>query len=137
MPRRRAWYATPCAWLPAEQAITPRFFSSALSEESLLNAPRSLNDAVNWWFSNLSQTSAPVISESVRECRNGVRMTCPSIVCAAFSMSCSVTMRSHPHTPYRHTFTPHTFTPSHPIPSNPHTPYLHTFTPSHLHTLIA
>ena len=24
MPRRRAWYATPCAWLPADAATTPR-----------------------------------------------------------------------------------------------------------------
>ena len=33
----------------------------ASSDSSLLSAPRSLNDAVNWWFSNLRKTSAPVM----------------------------------------------------------------------------
>jgi hypothetical protein len=61
--------------LPAEHAITPFFALAASSETSLFNAPRSLKDAVNWWFSNLRYTSAPVISESVRECRNGVSIT--------------------------------------------------------------
>ena len=47
MPSRRAWCATPCAWLPAETAITPCVRSSCVSCRSVFSAPRSLNDAVN------------------------------------------------------------------------------------------
>ena len=36
MPSRRAASATPCAWLPADDAITPRARSSGPSEASLL-----------------------------------------------------------------------------------------------------
>ncbi len=72
--------------------MTPRLRSSGVSEASLLNAPRSLNDAVNWWFSNLRCTSAPVICESVRECRNGVSITWPRMTSAAASMSFRVTV---------------------------------------------
>jgi hypothetical protein len=36
MPSRRAWWATPWAWLPADMAITPRPRASSGSRESLL-----------------------------------------------------------------------------------------------------
>ncbi len=86
-PRRAAWYATPWAWLPALIAITPRRKEAASSVSSLLSAPRSLNEAVNCRFSNLSQTSAPVSRDSVRLCRQGVRSTAPAMRRAAARMS--------------------------------------------------
>ncbi len=91
MPRRAAWYATACAWLPALIAITPRPRSSADSESSLLSAPRSLKEAVNCRFSNLRNTSAPVSADSVRLCTNGVRSTAPEMRAAAARMSVSET----------------------------------------------
>jgi hypothetical protein len=72
IPIRSAWYATACAWLPAETASTPLARSAGVSCAILLSAPRSLNDAVNCRFSNLRKTSQPQIAESVRECRHGV-----------------------------------------------------------------
>ena len=47
--------------------------------EQLVRAPRSLNDAVNWKFSNFTHTSAPVMSDSVRGRAVGVRSTDPAI----------------------------------------------------------
>src|SRR5213596_2086650 len=70
--------------------MTPLARWAASSEASLLRAPRSLNEAVNWWFSNLRNTCAPVISESVREDRHGVSITCPWMVAAAAWTSLSV-----------------------------------------------
>ena len=60
-------------------AMTPRLRSASASVSSLFSAPRSLNEAVNCRFSNLSQTSAPVSSDSVRLCRQGVRSTAPAM----------------------------------------------------------
>src|SRR4051794_15935217 len=48
-----------------------------------LRAPRSLNDPVNWRFSNFRATSAPVISESVADRVSGVTGTAPAIAAAA------------------------------------------------------
>ena len=42
--RWEAASATPCAWLPAEEQMTPRASCSADSEAILLYAPRSLNE---------------------------------------------------------------------------------------------
>ena len=61
--------------------------SSGVSAFSLLSAPRSLNDAVNCRFSNLSQTSAPTMSDSVRECTNGVSSTSPAMLSRAARMA--------------------------------------------------
>ena len=77
IPIRSAWYATACAWLPAETASTPLARSAGVSCAILLSAPRSLNDAVNCRFSNLRKTSQPQIAESVRECRHGVSPISP------------------------------------------------------------
>ena len=77
MPMRCAWYATACAWLPAETASTPPARSAAVSCAILLNAPRSLNDAVNCRFSNFRNTSQPQMAERVRDSRQGVSPISP------------------------------------------------------------
>ena len=53
MPSLVAERATPCAWLPAEQAITPFAASSGESLRILLKAPRILNEPVFCRFSDL------------------------------------------------------------------------------------
>ena len=87
MPMRWAWYATAWAWLPAETASTPPARSAAVSCAILLNAPRSLNDAVNCRFSNFRNTSQPQIAERVRDSRQGVSPISPRSRAAARSMS--------------------------------------------------
>src|SRR5690606_19164961 len=57
--------------------MTPWARSCGLSASMRLSAPRSLKDAVNCRFSNFSHTSAPRMSDNVRECVNGVLCTCP------------------------------------------------------------
>ena len=57
-PRRAAWWATPCAWLPALMATTPLQVARS-SVASLLHAPRSLKLAVNCRFSNFRYNCAP------------------------------------------------------------------------------
>jgi len=42
---------------------------------------------VNCWFSNLSQTSAPISRESVRPGKHGVRCTASAMLSAARRMS--------------------------------------------------
>ena len=56
-----------------------------------LRAPRSLNEAVNCWFSNLSQILQPRMSESVRLQSQSVSTMAPVTRCRAASMSASVT----------------------------------------------
>jgi hypothetical protein len=70
-------------------AITPRSRSAALSCASLLQAPRSLNEAVNCRFSNLRNTCAPVSSVRVREATQGVRSSWLCKRAAAASICCS------------------------------------------------
>ena len=70
-------------------AITPRAPLLATGATSLLQAPRSLNEAVNCRFSNLRKTCAPMISDSVRDSTQGVSSTCPRRRAAARSMSSS------------------------------------------------
>ena len=57
-PQARAW-----AWLPAEIPITPRAFSSGLSEASLFSTPRALNEPVFWKSSAFSQMLSPRVCE--------------------------------------------------------------------------
>src|SRR5277367_3674818 len=76
-------------------AITPPARSASVRLSSLFSAPRSLNEAVNCRFSNFSQTSQPAMADRVRDCRIGVRITCPSIAAAACWMSFSVTELSN------------------------------------------
>ena len=54
--------ATPCAWLPADAAITPFSRSSGVKEATLLYAPLSLKEPVRCKFSNFSHTSQPATS---------------------------------------------------------------------------
>ena len=89
IPSAAAPQASACAWLPAEIPITPRAFSSALSEASLLRTPRALKEPVFWKSSAFSQTCSP----SVREEKVGVRWTRPRIRSAAASTS----SRAHRH----------------------------------------
>src|SRR5258707_2798190 len=72
-------------------AITPRFFSSSVSCNSVFSAPRSLNEAVNCRFSNFTQTSALAMRERVSLRRHGVRTTAPLMRSAACRTSSSVT----------------------------------------------
>ena len=46
IPSIRAARATPCAWLPADAATTPRARSESESRESRTNAPRILKEPV-------------------------------------------------------------------------------------------
>ena len=83
-------------------ATTPRARSASDSCTSLLQAPRSLKEAVNWWFSNFRNTSTPVICDSVREGMQGVSCTCPCRRRAACSTSLASIMGGivrlpHPH----------------------------------------
>ena len=50
---------------------------SATVDAACCSAPRSLNEAVNCRFSNLRNTCAPMISDSVRDSTQGVSSTCP------------------------------------------------------------
>ena len=80
-PQASAW-----AWLPAEIPITPRSFSSGVSDESLLRTPRALKEPVFWNSSAFRYVCAP----SVRELNVGVRWTRPRIRSAACSTSSRV-----------------------------------------------
>src|ERR1700682_2384232 len=60
------------------------------------SAPRSLKEAVNCMFSNLSQTSAPVSSDNVRDSANGVRATWPRMASAAARILESVIVKRDP-----------------------------------------
>ncbi len=51
--------ATPCAWLPAEAAITPRSRAAGDSCAILLYAPRSLNENTGCWSSRFNSTRLP------------------------------------------------------------------------------
>ena len=63
-PNRRAAKATDWPWLPVEAAITPRSRSEASRCETRLTPPRTLKAPTGWWFSCLTQTSAPTSSLS-------------------------------------------------------------------------
>ena len=58
----------------------------------MARAPRSLNDAVNWKFSNFTTTVQPRISDSVWDTSLGVRTTLPAMAAAAASTSANVTV---------------------------------------------
>jgi hypothetical protein len=51
--------ATPCAWLPADAAITPRARSAAVRFAILLYAPRSLKEKTLCWSSRFKRTLFP------------------------------------------------------------------------------
>src|SRR5215213_703374 len=72
-------------------AMTPRARSAAVSEASLLSAPRSLKELVTCRFSYLTKTEARVSAESRGAGSMGVRSTCPAITPRAACTSASVT----------------------------------------------
>src|SRR3954452_21833552 len=90
-PSRRAARATPCAWLPALAATTPRARSASVSREMRVYAPRILNDPVRCRFSHLSHTGPPTRSASPRECHSGVCRTTSPRSSAAASTSAPLT----------------------------------------------
>ena len=71
----------------------PRLRSASVSDDNLLSAPRSLNEAVKCKFSNLRKISQPAICDSVRLWCAGVGVTALAIVAAAAWMSCNETGR--------------------------------------------
>src|SRR5713226_6064773 len=92
MPASRAASATAWAWLPEETAITPRFFSSSLSERILFVAPRALKAPARCRFSHLKKTSRPATSLNEREVTTGVRWTRPAMRAAASLIRSIVSM---------------------------------------------
>ena len=64
--------ATPCAWLPAEAAITPAAFCSADRLEIMAYAPRSLKLLTGWRSSRLIQIALCRRSDNLFIFCNGV-----------------------------------------------------------------
>src|SRR3954451_11474936 len=85
--------ATPWAWLPDENATTPPPRSACGIEDSLLKAPRNLNDPVRCSISGLRKTRAPVRWSSAGEDNSGVRTANGASTAAAWSISDDVTGR--------------------------------------------
>src|SRR3979490_1607590 len=83
--------ATPWAWLPDENATTPPPRASCGIDDSLLNAPRNLNDPVRCSISGLRNTFAPTRSSSADDDSNGVLIANGASTRAAASMSMDVT----------------------------------------------
>src|SRR5690606_6964102 len=75
IPSSRAASATPCAWLPAEAATTPRARSSGVSLDMRLKAPRILYEPVRCSDSSLRYTGEPRCSASTRDDSMGVTLT--------------------------------------------------------------
>ncbi|MFK4533896.1 hypothetical protein ABIA00_002079 [Bradyrhizobium ottawaense] len=74
MSRIFAAAATPWAWLPEENATTPPARLSCGIENTLLKAPRNLNEPVRWSISGFRKTLAPTRSLSTGKDNSGVRM---------------------------------------------------------------
>src|SRR4051794_36679850 len=83
--------ATPCAWLPALAATTPRAFSSGDSRLIRVYAPRILNEPARWRFSHLRCTGPPTRSDSARLYSSGVGRTTPASTSRAARTSSRVT----------------------------------------------
>src|SRR3984893_480323 len=83
--------ATPWAWLPEENATTPPPRAACGIDDSLLNAPRNLNDPVRCSISGLRKTVAPTRSSSAGDDSSGVRIANGASTRAAASMSIDVT----------------------------------------------
>ena len=90
MPSRCALMATPCAWLPALAATTPRLRSSGVSSANLFAAPRSLKEPVRCRFSSLKWIRAPHSSLNGSESGQGVTATIPRMRSRAAMTSCRV-----------------------------------------------
>src|ERR1700730_15972437 len=89
-PRIRAASATAWAWLPDENATTPRVRAAISSLANALNAPRNLKAPMRWKFSHLKNTLAPIASSTVCEVMTGVTWAAPRSLPAAASTSAYV-----------------------------------------------
>src|SRR5258707_3539622 len=85
--------ATPWAWLPEENATTPPPRAACGIEDSLLKAPRNLNDPVRCSISGFRNTFVPARSSSAGEDNSGVRTANGASTRAAASISTELTGR--------------------------------------------
>src|SRR3981189_629083 len=85
--------ATPWAWLPDENATTPPPRAACAIDDSLLKAPRNLNDPVRCSISGFRNTLAPAGSLGAGEDNNGVRTANGASTRAAASISTELTGR--------------------------------------------
>src|SRR5260221_8648921 len=85
--------ATPWAWLPEENATTPPPRAACGIEDSLLKAPRNLNDPVRCSISGFRNTFVPARSSSAGEDNSGVRTANGAKTRAAASISTELTGR--------------------------------------------
>src|SRR5438105_12437742 len=90
----RAAAATPWAWLPEENATTPPRRAPGGIEDSLLKAPRNLNDPVRCSISGFRKTFVPVRSLRTGEESSGVRTANGASTRAAASISTELTGRA-------------------------------------------
>src|SRR5438094_2994388 len=85
--------ATPWAWLPEENATTPPPRLACGIEESLLKAPRNLNEPVRCSISGFRKTFVPARSSSTGNDNSGVRTANGATTLAAASISAALTGR--------------------------------------------
>src|SRR5262249_2481882 len=90
IPSSRAAHATAWPWLPALAATTPAARSAGDRLETVLNAPRILNEPVRCKFSAFSTTSRPIRWESMPKPYTGVTRACAPIRSRAARTSASV-----------------------------------------------
>src|SRR5260221_6964707 len=83
--------ATPWAWLPDENATTPPLREPNGIDDSLLKAPRNLNDPVRCSISGFRNTFVPARSLSTGNDNNGVRTANGATTRAAASISAAST----------------------------------------------
>src|ERR1700731_3534575 len=83
--------ATPWAWLPDENATTPPPRAFCGIEDSLLKAPRNLNDPVRCSISGFRKTLVPTRSLRTGEDNSGVRTANGASTRAAASISAELT----------------------------------------------
>ena len=72
VPRRCAASATPCAWLPADEQMTPAVSCSGVRLAILLKAPRNLNEKTGCRSSRLNQMLLPLRALSCCASSSGV-----------------------------------------------------------------
>src|SRR5258708_23495869 len=85
--------ATPWAWLQEENATRPAPRAACGIEDSLLKAPRNLNDPVRCSISGFRNTFVPARSSSAGEDNSGVRTANGAKTRAAASISTELTGR--------------------------------------------
>src|ERR1035437_1925231 len=85
--------ATPWAWLPDENATTPPLRAPCGIDDSLLKAPRNLNDPVRCSISGFRKTLVPMRSSRTADDSSGVRTANGASTRAAASISAELTGR--------------------------------------------